>query len=150
MARDADRGGSAGNSGILSRIDKFCWIPVVPMLLLALLVVILFQIYELSLLLLVGALIILGFDLWVNSRNKSAAPRQPRRAPRDDDDFFGDADDRPRREPARRPARQAPQGRPAAARGGAPRGGATRAANPPRGGQGRPQQRPGGRPGVRR
>lgn len=144
MARDADRGGSAGNSGILSRIDPFCWIPVVPMVLLALVVMFAMGIWELSLILLIGALVILGFDFWVNSRRKSAAP--PRRRPRRDD--FDDLDDRPRREPARRPARQAPPERPAAARSGAPRGSATRVGNPPRGG--RPQQRPGGRPGARR
>lgn len=149
MARDADRGGSAGNSGILGRIDPFCWIPVVPMVLLALVVLVLMGVWELSLILLVGALMILGFDFWVNSRRKSAAPRQAQRRPRRDD--FDDLDDRPRREPARRPARQAPPERPAAARGGATRGGAARAGNPQRGGQGgRPQQRPGGRPGVRR
>ncbi|MER7081646.1 hypothetical protein SAMN02982929_00594 [Saccharopolyspora kobensis] len=144
MARDADRRGSAGNSGILSRIDPFCWIPVVPMVLLALVVMFAMGIWELSLILLVGAAVILGFDFWVNSRRKPAAP--PQRRPRRDD--FDDLDDRPRREPARRPARQAPPERPAAARGGAPRGGATRVGNPPRGG--RPQQRPGGRPGARR
>ncbi|MER7013607.1 hypothetical protein ABT324_19495 [Saccharopolyspora sp. NPDC000359] len=153
MARDADRGGSAGNSGILGRIDPFCWIPVVPMLLLALVILLLMGIWELSVILLVGALVILGFDFWVNSR-KPSEPRQAPRRPRRDD--FDDLDDRPRREPARRPARQAPPERPAAARGGAqrggaPRAGATRVGNPPRGGQGsRPQQRPGGRPGVRR
>ncbi|MER6987486.1 hypothetical protein [Saccharopolyspora hirsuta] len=117
MARDADRGGPAGNSGIFSRIDPYCWIPVVPMLLLALVILIAMGIWELSLILLVGALVILGFDYWVNSR-KPSAPRQAQRRPRRDD--FDDLDDRPRREPPRRPARQ-PE-RPAA-RGGAPRGG---------------------------
>lgn len=155
MARDADRRGSASNSGISGRIDPFCWIPVVPMVLLAVVILIAMGIWELSLILVVGALVILGFDYWVNSR-KPVAPRVERRPRRDDFDL----DDRPRREPARRP-RQAPRDRPAAgrsgapragaARGGASRGGATRVGNPPRGAQGgRPQQRPSGRPGVRR
>ncbi|MEV0697154.1 hypothetical protein AB0I53_04445 [Saccharopolyspora sp. NPDC050389] len=134
MARDGDRNGS----GVLSRIDRFVWIPVVPMLVLAL-VTVLMGVPLLGLMLLIGALVLVGFDLWVNSRRKS----QPRRQP-----------EPPRREPARRPARQAPPQRAAAPRGGAPRNGATRVANQPRRNpaQGsRPQQRPsGGRPGARR
>ncbi|MFI0464449.1 MULTISPECIES: hypothetical protein [Saccharopolyspora] len=131
----------------MSRIDRFVWIPVVPMLVLAL-VTTLIGVPLLGLMLLIGALVLVGFDLWVNSRRKSYRPRRepepepPRRR-------------EPAREPARRPARQAPPQRAAAPRGGTARNSATRVANQPRrnpAGQGsRQQQRPaGGRPGPRR
>ncbi|MEU6270683.1 hypothetical protein [Saccharopolyspora shandongensis] len=141
MARDGDRNGS---SGVLGRIDRFVWIPVVPMLVLAL-VTTLIGVSLLGLMLLIGALVLVGFDLWVNSRRKAYRPRREPEPPRRRE---------PAREPSRRPARQAPPQRAAAPRGGAARNGATRVANQPRRnpGQGsRQQQRPaGGRPGPRR
>ncbi|MGP4017670.1 hypothetical protein [Saccharopolyspora sp. 5N708] len=143
------------------------------MLLLAL-VTTLIGVPALGLVLLVLALVVLGFDMWVNNRRKARSHRQPpRRSRRDDHD---DLDfEPPRRAPARRPARPerpttAQRGgtqrgsaqRDGAQRDGAQRGGTQRAANPPRrnngangasgaGQGGRPQQRPaGGRPGARR
>ncbi|MBB5157698.1 hypothetical protein [Saccharopolyspora phatthalungensis] len=156
MARVGDRNVSAeGFSGIISRIDPFCWIPVVPMLVLAL-VTTLIGVPGLGLTMLIFALVILAFDIGVNSRRKSAARRQPPRRPRYDD--LDDRDLEPRRRaPAQRPARPAAPERAAAPRnGGAPSGaprnnaarnGATRAVNQPRRNPG--GQRPaGGRPGA--
>ncbi|WP_010310388.1 hypothetical protein [Saccharopolyspora spinosa] len=71
MARDGDR---SGFSRDVSRIDPFCWIPVAPMLLLALATV-LMGVPLLGLLLLILALAIVGFDMWVNNRRKSSQRR---------------------------------------------------------------------------
>ncbi|GAA0503466.1 hypothetical protein GCM10011581_26420 [Saccharopolyspora subtropica] len=181
MARDADRDGSAaGASAILKRIDPFVWLPVVPLLLLAV-VVLIVGVPELAAILAVGGLLLLGFDLWVNSRKRrGAAGRRPARR-RDDDDLDLDFEPAPRT-PSRR-SQQRPAERAAMPRASGPQRTAQRnpnaqrnphaqrnpniqrAANPPqqRGANPprrtaaptrqapRPQQRPaGGRPGGRR
>ena len=71
MARDADHDDSGGVSAILNRIDPFAWVPIITMLVLALVTALVLEVPLLGLMLLIMALVIFGFDLWINSRKQA-------------------------------------------------------------------------------
>src|SRR5690606_9151369 len=69
-ASDVDR---AERTGIIGRIDPFCWLPVVPLLVLTVFSLII-GIPVLAVLFGVSALALLAFDSWVNRPRKDDAP----------------------------------------------------------------------------
>lgn len=93
MASDVDR---AERTGIIGRIDPFCWLPVVPLLVLTVFSLII-GIPVLAVLFGVSALALLAFDSWVNRPRKDDAPVSSAGRKRA-------AADAPRRRPARQPA----------------------------------------------